>query len=523
MKRIRINTTTEDLILTGMIVNDRFLREVQDVLDLKLFKSRNSKTIARWCLDYYKEQNKAPGKHIQDIYNTAVEKEDLEEGDAQLIGRLLERISREHERVDNFNIDFVLKRAEEFFDINHTREICETVLDTLDHDPVTAREMMIEFQPKELSTAQGYDVLTDARLIRKSFEENKQPLFKFPGAIGQFINDDLCRGSFIGLMGAEKIGKTWNLMEFAYRSAINRLNTVIVQAGDMTDEQQTRRLAIRIAGRSDKKKFCGKILVPVYDCEYNQKDECDIKQRACKFGLELERDRDKTWYQNLISVVGSRKEKDLFYKDHYDYEPCNYCRRKHSYNYKGSLWYREEHITPLIWRDAIKAMKKIDERMKGRKLKLISYPNDTLTVQEIINQIDRWIERENFIPDVIVVDYADLLTIDSKDDFRHRENSKWKGLRRMSQEYNCLVITATQADAGAYDKESLNLKNFSEDKRKYSHVTSMLALQQLAAEKRAGVMRISKLLTRDDDFDPRQQIKVLQCLPIGAPVLGSYF
>lgn len=519
MKRIRVNTTTEDLILTGMIVSDRFIREVQDVLDLKLFKSSRSKIVARWCMDYYNQHNKAPSAHIQDIFNQNVEKEKIDEGDVQLIGRILERISNEHERSNSFNIDFVLKRAEEFFDINYTKEVCETVLDTLDHDPAMARDMMANFQPKELSKSQGYDILTDAKLIRKSFEERKNPLFKFPGAMGVLINGDLYRGSFIGILGSDKVGKTWNLMEFAYRASINRLNTVIVQAGDMTDAQQTRRLAIRIAGRSDRKEYCGEILVPVYDCWYNQIDKCDLKQRASKFGLEFQDEKE------MFQILGDKTKKLQFFKDmdNAEYEPCSFCRRKYPYNYRGAVWYRKEHVKPLTWREAIKECARIDERMKGKKLKLISYSNDTLTINELMNQIDKWVEKENFVPDVIVVDYADLLTYDSRDDFRHRENAKWKGLRRLSQDYNCLVITATQADAEAYDKEVLTAKNFSEDKRKNAHVTSFLALQQTPEEKVAGLMRISKILSREEDFDTRKQVKVLQCFSIGAPMLGSYF
>lgn len=519
MKRIRVNTTTEDLILTGMIVSDRFIREVQDVLDLKLFKSSRSKIVARWCIDYYNQHAKAPSVHIQDIFNQNAEKEKIEEGDIQLIGRLLERISKEYEKTDNFNIDFVLKRAEEFFDINYTKEICETVLETLDHDPAMARDMMANFQPKELSKSQGYNVLTDAKLIRRSFEERKEPLFQFPGAIGNIVNTELHRGSFVSILGSDKVGKTWSLMEFAYRASINRLNTVIVQAGDMTDSQQTRRLAVRVAGRSDMKKYCGDVLVPVYDCWYNQMDNCDLKQRSSKFGLDFKDEKE------MLKILGNKKDKLQFFKDMSDakYLPCSFCRRKYPYNYKGSIWYTKEHIKPLTWREAIKECAKIDERMKGKKLKLISYSNDTLTINELINQLDRWVERENFIPDVIVVDYADLLTHDSKDDFRHKENSKWKGLRRISQDYNCLLITATQADSEAYDKKILTAKNFSEDKRKNAHVTCTLALQQVPEEKVAGLIRMSKILAREDEFDVRNQVKVIQCLSIGAPMLGSYF
>ena len=65
--------------------------------------------------------------------------------------------------------------------------------------------------------------------------------------------------------------------------------------------------------------------------------------------------------------------------------------------------------------------------------------------------LDDWEAREGFVPDVIVIDYADLLEADGKStEFRHKQDSIWKGLRAMSQKRHALVLTATQADAASY-------------------------------------------------------------------------
>ena len=98
--------------------------------------------------------------------------------------------------------------------------------------------------------------------------------------------------------------------------------------------------------------------------------------------------------------------------------------------------------------------------------------------------------------DVVVIDYADLLATDSRDDFRHRENLKWSNLRGLAQIFNCLVVTATQSDANSYSARTITKKHFSEDKRKLAHVTGMIGLNQTESEERDEEMRLNWVVLR---------------------------
>jgi replicative DNA helicase len=97
---------------------------------------------------------------------------------------------------------------------------------------------------------------------------------------------------------------------------------------------------------------------------------------------------------------------------------------------------------------------------------------------------------------VVVVDYADNLVPASREDYRHRVNAVWQGLRKISQERRCLLLTATQTDAASYEKSEIRLGNFSEDKRKYGHVTAIGTIDQDADEREAGEVRLGWLLLR---------------------------
>ena len=92
-----------------------------------------------------------------------------------------------------------------------------------------------------------------------------------------------------------------------------------------------------------------------------------------------------------------------------------------------------------------------------------------------------WEYQDDFVLDLILVDYADLMTIKevaSGEPFWHRIDKVWQGLRGISQKQHALLVTATQADAKSYGQDRLGRPNFSEDKRKYVDVIAMWGLNQ---------------------------------------------
>jgi replicative DNA helicase len=185
--------------------------------------------------------------------------------------------------------------------------------------------------------------------------------------------------------------------------------------------------------------------------------------------------------------------------------------------------YKEKPVEALDWRAAWKAIERWKQKvfMEDGLIKLSTHPNSTLTVSAMDGFFTAW-ENEGWIPDVIVVDYADILAPETKGyEFRNQVNETWKALRRLSQEKHCLVLTATQADADSYDKRTQTMKNFSEDKRKIAHVTGLIGLNQDNDEKKAGIMRLNWLALREGEFNPVRCVHVGQALNIGRPAVVS--
>lgn len=156
--------------------------------------------------------------------------------------------------------------------------------------------------------------------------------------------------------------------------------------------------------------------------------------------------------------------------------------------------------------------------------KLSVHPNSSVSTHDISAILKKWELYEGFIADVVIIDYADILAPEPGTGHfttRDQVNSTWKALRRMSQEKHCLVIAPTQADAASYNQPLLDLKNFSEDKRKLSHVTGMLGLNQIPVEREKGIMRLNWIVLREDSFSVDKCLHVGQCLKLGRPFTCS--
>jgi hypothetical protein len=162
-------------------------------------------------------------------------------------------------------------------------------------------------------------------------------------------------------------------------------------------------------------------------------------------------------------------------------------------------------------------------RRKFRKgdIRIISLPSKSATVEDLNAHIDNMYHYENFVPDVVVIDYADLLSPKVAREYRHGLDEIWSGLRRLSMERNTLVVTASQTDRSTF-KQDVDANHVAEDIRKIAHITCGLSLNQTAPERELGIMRVGQSVVREEQ-PVFQQAIVLQCLDIGHPCIDSKF
>jgi hypothetical protein len=115
--------------------------------------------------------------------------------------------------------------------------------------------------------------------------------------------------------------------------------------------------------------------------------------------------------------------------------------------------------------------------------RIVVYPKYSLTYKDIQKELDNLIRKDNFIPDIIIIDYADILIMDSKHLDYKLEDERWKLLAQLAGNTNALLITATQANLAGHKTESLDSTHQGGFYGKNRHVNAMIGLNQNKDEK----------------------------------------
>lgn len=512
----------ERKIIIGMIVSRDFLQQIQPYFKSRLLKAGAAKRLSRWCMEYFEQQKTSPGKDIETIFLTKLKQDRIPEDIAEEIEEdILPSLSEEYASGD-INVEYLLEQARTYFRERHLQLYNEEVRVLLDQGELLEAEKLVNDYKPLSSGAHDHIDLSDKEVLSRielAFTTESQSLVKFPRALGEMWQDQLTRGAFVALMASEKRGKSYWLLEIATRASKQGRSVAFFQAGDMTESQQLKRICVYHTKQPVRPLPMAKKFVPVRDCIFNQDDSCNKDEREHDEGIFMGKNEPKA--EDIRKKV-TRQDLLQKLKEYPDHVPCHNCKEYNSRNW-GTPWVKRINPTLITYKSGQEAVRKFFIE-QGRKFKLSTHANNTLTIQEIQSLLDLWERQEGFVPDVVLVDYADLLVAKGTE-FRHSQNEIWKGLRGLSQEKHCLVVTATQADAKSYEQERLKLSNFSEDKRKYAHVTAMYGLNQdpRGREKELGIMRVNELVVREAEFYTTREVFVLQNLNIGQPYLTSYW
>jgi len=509
----------ERKIIIYLITSTDFLRQIRNIWDVSYLESPTAKRLASWVWEYFEKFDKAPGRNIESIFYEKVASSKIsKEITNEIEEEILPGLSEEYEQ-ESFNLDYAIAQSKKHFRERRLILYCDTLQALIASSQIEeAEKNACDFKPIPDASDTDIDLSSNAVLekIEKAFEAQADPLLKWPKQLGKFWNDQFVRGAFIAFMASEKRGKTFLMIEIALR-ACKKYKVAFFQAGDMSEGQQLMRIAINLTGKSNKEKYCVASHEPLRDCIHNQRNTCRKKERECDFGvfdnMTEEMIREEVTKDALVDAL----------KENPDYKPCYNCEEYEDAHW-GVPWIKETPaISPLKKEEAKDVYSEFFIKHK-RKFRLSTHANGSLSVKQIKAILGIWEKEDGFAPDFIIIDYADLLVCDARVEFRHQQNQIWKDLRGLNQEKNCILITATQADSKSYDQHRLKLSNFSEDKRKYGHVTAMYGLNQdpKDREKKIGLMRINKLILREDEFSSADEIVVLQNLKRGRPIIGSY-
>lgn len=168
--------------------------------------------------------------------------------------------------------------------------------------------------------------------------------------------------------------------------------------------------------------------------------------------------------------------------------------------------------------DVEKKQKSLKRIFRGGGFKIFAEPAYSLTVENLEVKLDD-LSHSGFVPDVVIIDYADIMMPSEKGEYRNQIDNIWKKLRAIAQARKCVVFTASQTNRSGLNS-AIEMDSIAEDIRKIAHVTSMVSISRPAYCKEHNIAVYSQLAIRDGESITRKVIAT-QCLALGRPVLDS--
>lgn len=148
-------------------------------------------------------------------------------------------------------------------------------------------------------------------------------------------------------------------------------------------------------------------------------------------------------------------------------------------------------------------MVKYENRFK--KLLIKSFPSGTLTLNALDAYLDQLLELEKYVPDLIIIDYADLFYLPSDENLRHAISALFVGLRRIADERNCAVVTASQTNRAGVNVKRLDEKFVAESFNKVATSDTIISIDSNDVEQKRNLCRLLVVKSRNT----RQGFQVL--------------
>lgn len=164
------------------------------------------------------------------------------------------------------------------------------------------------------------------------------------------------------------------------------------------------------------------------------------------------------------------------------------------------LYYEDEEIMPHVLEAHNRGLisKKL-RRFKYRPHIVIKeFPTATLTIAQLVNYLDLLKRTENFEPDLLIVDYADLMKIDAAS-LRTDTGRLFRELRGVCVQRNMAGVTATQGNRGSNRAKLVESDHVAEDWSKIATADNILTYSQTRQERDKGLARLYVAGARDAD------------------------
>lgn len=215
-----------------------------------------------------------------------------------------------------------------------------------------------------------------------------------------------------------------------------------------------------------------------------------LLQRKKVLHITLEMSKDKTMMRYMQSLFSVNKRNARQKITNLEVDELN--------RFTG---FNQEYVNrPSLEDDKIKEflIRRIKKNENRLQLYVKEFPTGSLTISGLISYLDTLESQHNYIPDVIVIDYADLMHLDTKN-LRIETGQLYKELRGIATDRNLSVCTASQTNKEGEDTRWVTLKHLSEDFSKNMTSDIIITYNQTSYEKSSGLARLLPAKVRNDE------------------------
>jgi len=158
-------------------------------------------------------------------------------------------------------------------------------------------------------------------------------------------------------------------------------------------------------------------------------------------------------------------------------------------------------------------------RFFPRRLLIKEFPTGSLTVGQLHAYLDMLKQKEDFVPDMILLDYPDLMQLDSAA-LRVDTGVLFRALRGLAVQRNLALVAPTQGNRASSTSRHVRIEDVAEDFSKIGTADTIITYSQTSEERRRGLARLNVTVR---DTEAPSEIWITQSYATGQFCLDSQF
>lgn len=166
--------------------------------------------------------------------------------------------------------------------------------------------------------------------------------------------------------------------------------------------------------------------------------------------------------------------------------------------------FEDARVMPALTLDDPHIRKKLEKSIDRWALRAFgnivikAFPTGMLTMPQLTAYLDNLEATQQFVPDLLILDYPDLMKLD-KNNFRLSLDELFKDLRGLLVKRNIAGAAVSQSNRSGEKAKQVGSENVAEAYSKIAHADTVLTYSQTEAEHKLGLARLHVAAARNDD------------------------